>query len=77
VAINRSDPSFASDPPSVYALTCCCGKASRTPKFESWAYPLVNGEPLPNPPIWLADESNVPVELEASHEETYRRLRIG
>jgi hypothetical protein len=75
--INRPDPAFASNPPSVYAVTCRCRKAGRASKFESWAYPLAVGQPLPNLPIWLSDELNVWLELEASYEETCRVLRIA
>ena len=74
--IDRPDPAFASNPPSVYAITCRCRRIGRSPKFESWAYPLAVGQPLPNLPIWLADELNVPLELETSYEETCRVLRI-
>jgi hypothetical protein len=74
--IDRPDPAFASNPPSVYAVTCRCRKDGRASKFESWAYPLAVGQPLPNLPIWLSDELNVWLELEASYEETCRVLRI-
>jgi hypothetical protein len=74
--IDRPDPAFATDPPWVYAVTCRCRKAGPPPRFHSWAYPLTIGQPLPNLPIWLSDELNVPLELEASYEETCRVLRI-
>jgi hypothetical protein len=37
---------------------------------------LALGHPLPTLPLWLADDLPVPVELEASYEETCRVLRI-
>ena len=44
--------------------------------FESWAKPLALGQPLPTLPLWLADNLAVPLDLEASYEETCRALRI-
>jgi hypothetical protein len=61
----------------VYAVTCRCRKVGRTSKFESWAYPLVNGEPLANLPIWLSVELNVPLELEARYEESCQERSNG
>jgi hypothetical protein len=74
--LGRSDPAFTPDPPSIYAVTCRCRKIGRTPQLGTWAYPLVVGQPLPTLPIWLSDELYVPLELEASYEETCRVLRI-
>ena len=34
-------------------------------------------KPLPTLPLWLADNLAVPLELEASYEETCRILRIA
>lgn len=46
------------------------------PLLESWAHAFAVGQPLPTLPLWLADHLAVPVELEASYEETCRILRI-
>jgi Protein of unknown function (DUF4058) len=75
--IGRSDPAFAPLPPSVYAATCRGRKIGRRPRLETWAYPLVVGQPLPTLPLWLSEDLAVSVELEASYEETCRVLRIG
>jgi hypothetical protein len=75
--INRPDPAFAASPSAVYAVTCRYRKIDRAFRLESWAFPLAIGRPLPNLPIWLSDELNVSLELEASYEETCRVLRIG
>jgi hypothetical protein len=45
--------------------------------LESWLYTLAIGEPLPTLPLWLSDDLAVPLELEASCEETCRILRIA
>ena len=44
--------------------------------FRAWTYALTVGQPLPTLPLWLADNLAVPLELEASCEETCRILRI-
>jgi hypothetical protein len=75
--LDRPDPAFASNPPSVYAITCRYRRVGQTSRIESWAYPLSLGQPLPHLPIWLSDESNVSLELEASYEDTCRVLRIA
>lgn len=75
--IGQSDPAFAPAPPTTYAVTCRGRKVDDTPRFESWAYPLVVGQPLPTLPVWLSDDLAVSLELEASYEETCRVLRIA
>jgi hypothetical protein len=47
------------------------------PRFESWAYPLVVGQPLPTLPVWLTEERAVSLDLEASYEDACRALRIA
>jgi hypothetical protein len=42
----------------------------------TWAHALAVGQALPTLPLWLADNLAVPLELEASYEETCRILRI-
>jgi hypothetical protein len=73
---DRSDPAFAPNPPSIYAVTCRFRRIERSPKLETWAYPLAVGRPFPNLPVWLSDDLHVSLELEASYEETCRVLRI-
>jgi hypothetical protein len=45
-------------------------------KLQTWAHALAVGQPLPTLPLWLAESFAVPLELEASYEETCRILRI-
>jgi hypothetical protein len=71
-----ADPAFASAPPATYAVTCRGRKVADKPRFETWAYPLIVGQSLPMLPIWLTDDLAVPLDLEASYEETCRALRI-
>ncbi len=74
--IDRSDPAFAPSPPATYAVTCRGRKVSDKPRLETWAYPLLVGQPLPTLPIWLTEDLAVALDLEASYEETCRALRI-
>jgi hypothetical protein len=74
--IDRRDPAFAPNPTCVYAVTCRYQKTGQTFRLQSRAYPLAVAQPLLNLPIWLSNELNVTLELEASYEETCRVLRI-
>jgi hypothetical protein len=79
--IGRTDPTFSPKVPATYAVTCRGRKirhpGGTRPRFETWAYPLVVGEPLPTLPIWLAEDLAVSLNLEASYEAACRALRIG
>ncbi len=46
-------------------------------QLETWLRPLRIGQPLPTLPLWRADNLSVPLELEASYEETCKVLRIA
>jgi hypothetical protein len=72
----QTDPAFASAPPATYAVTCRGRKVRQRPRFETWAYPLVVGQPLPILPVWLEDDHAVSLDLEASYLETCRALRL-
>lgn len=74
--LDQTDPAFAANPPWTYAVTCRCRRIGGTTQLGTWAHSLVVGQPLPNLPIWLSDELNIPLELEASYEETCQGLRI-
>jgi hypothetical protein len=84
--LGQTDPSLGPQPPSLYAAACrgttttaARGSASSNGEawlLETWLYPLTLGQPLPTLPLWLADNLAVPLELEASYEETCRILRI-
>jgi hypothetical protein len=63
------------DPP-LYALALRTTKTDSGWQFDSWTEPLSLGQPLPTMPLWLASDLAVPVDLEASYEETFRVLRL-
>ncbi len=62
--------------PSLYAAACRGTKKDNAWLVETWAQPLVLGQGLPTLPLWLADDLAVPLDLEATYEETCRALRI-
>jgi hypothetical protein len=74
--IGETDPALAPEAPAVYAAACRGTKRDNTWLLETWTYPVAVGQPLPTLPLWLADNLAVPLELEASYEETCRILRI-
>ena len=45
-------------------------------RVEAWEHELAVGSPLPTLPLWLTDTLYVPLELEATYEDTCRGLRI-
>ena len=84
--IGRTDPSLAPEPPPIYAAACRWRRddspAATTPaarpawRLQAWAHPLAVGRSLPTLPLWLADDLAVPLELDATYEETCRALRL-
>ena len=74
--IGEADQSLGPKPPPLYAVTCRGTKTAETWLLQTWAKALTLGQPLPTLPLWLADNLAVPLELEASYEETCRVLRI-
>ena len=73
----EADPTFAPEPPPMYAATCRRRYTGQSWKLESWAHALAIGNPLPTLPLWLSSDLAVPLELEATYEETCRVLRIA
>ncbi len=74
--IGQTDPSLAPEPPPLYAAACRWRRADDSWRLETWAHTLAVGQPLPTLPVWLAANLAVPLELEASYEETCRILRM-
>jgi hypothetical protein len=74
--IGQTDPSLAPEAPPLYAAACRWGPGAESWPLQTWAHPLSIGQPLPTLPLWLPDNLAVPLELEASYEETCRILRI-
>jgi hypothetical protein len=72
----QKEASLADGPPPLYAVACRCARETDAWRLETWTHPLALGRPLPTLPLWLAENLAVPLELEASYEETCRILRI-
>jgi hypothetical protein len=75
--IGHADPSLAPVPSPLYDAVCRWRREHDTPQLETWAHAFAIGQPLPTLPLWLSDDLAVPLELEASYEETCRILRLG
>jgi hypothetical protein len=74
--IGQHDPSLGDEPPPTYAASLRFQKPARRTHLQTWPYPLVVGQPLPTLPLWLSADHSVPLDLEASYEDTCRMLRI-
>jgi hypothetical protein len=80
--LQQSDPALAPEPPGTYAVACRWTHPG-TPlgpagwRLEAWNHTLTIGQPLPALPLWLTDDFAVPLELEASYEDTCAVLRLA
>ncbi len=75
--LGQADPSLTPEPPPLYTAACRWTRRDDAWHFEAWAHALALGQPLPTLPLWLADNFAIPLELEASYEETCRILRVA
>jgi hypothetical protein len=75
--VGQQDPSLGTAPPSLYAVSCRWRGVGTGQLLEAWYRTLEPGQPLPTLPLWLTDTLAVPLELEASYEQTCRDLRIA
>lgn len=73
----QTDPSPAAATAGLSAVTCRQEKAKDDRRMETWAHRLEIGQPLPTLPLWLAENLAIPLDLEASYEETCQVLRIA
>lgn len=74
--IGEQDPSLGGEPPATYAVACRWVPHGASRWLETWSRPVAPGEKLPCLPVWLTDDLAIPVDLEASYEQTCRDLRI-
>jgi hypothetical protein len=73
--LGHADPSMGSEP--LYSTACRVMKPGDDWLLEAWSHTLSLGEALPTLPLWLADDLAVPLELEASYEESCDILGIA
>jgi hypothetical protein len=70
------DPALGDEPPPMYAATLRMRYEERRRLMDNWYHPLTVGQSLPTLSIWLKETWAISLDLEASHEETCRILRI-
>ncbi len=75
--MGHPDPALGDDPPSAYAAAVRFLRPSQRSVLQTWPHTLVLGQALPSLPLWLGPDLAVPLELEASYEDTCRVLRIA
>ncbi|WP_439624204.1 DUF4058 family protein [Gemmata sp.] len=75
-SLDLTDPTFGPDPPELYAVTCRQRTGRSKTYWDTWAYALELGRALPTLPLWLAEDYAVPLDLEATYEQTCRALGI-
>ncbi len=73
--LGAAPPATAGSP--IYAVACRGRSIRGRWRVESWEHELSVGSPLPTLPLWLTEELCVPLELEATYEDTCRGLRIA
>ncbi len=61
---------------AIYAATCRGRRSGPRWRLEAWEHELAVGVGLPTLPLWLSEDFMVPLDLEATYEETCRSLRI-
>lgn len=71
------DPALTDRPPPTYATACRWRPSHGSSRLETWYHPFATGEQLPCLPLWLAADLAIPLDLEASYEQTCRDLRIA
>jgi hypothetical protein len=74
--IGQSDPGLSPEPASLYAAACRLTKRANEWRLETWMQSLNPGRPLPTMPLWLADDLAIPLELEASYEQSCGVLNL-
>ena len=74
--IGQHDPALGTEPSAIYAASVRFQRPRPT-LLQTWPCPLHIGQPLPTLPLWLSADAALPLELEASYEDTCRVLRLG
>ncbi len=74
--VGQKDPHFEDNEDGIYAVSCRWIERNDKHILETWSHVLQIGQPLPTLPLWLAENFCVPLELEATYDETCRLLRV-
>jgi hypothetical protein len=75
--VGERDASLGGEPPCIYAVSCRWRQRESGRWLEAWNRPMIVGQPLPTLPLWLNENLAIPLDLEASYEQTCRDLRIA
>jgi len=70
------DASMGAPSHSLYAATLRPRKEKAGARIEAWTHQLNVGQVLPTIPLFISDEACLPLDLEATYEETCDTLRI-
>ncbi len=73
--LGAEPPAIASN--SIYAVCCRTRPGRRGVRVEAWEHTLTIGAALPTLPLFLNETLSVPLELDATYEDTCRGLRIA
>ena len=71
-----TDTVMSENDEGVYAACCRTRRLETKTVFDFWRKTLKLGRPLPTLPLWLTEKLSIPLDLEASYEDTCRLLRI-
>ena len=71
-----TDSEMSESDDGVYVACCRTRRTETKIVFDFWRKPLKLGRPLPTLPLWLREDFSIPLDLEASYEDTCRLLRI-
>jgi hypothetical protein len=74
--VGERDPSLIGEPPAIYAASCRWRPGAASHWLEAWNKPMNVGQALPVLPLWLSEDRAIPLDLEASYEQTCHDLRI-
>jgi hypothetical protein len=72
--IGAAPPAVAAS--RIYVVSCRGVTAHGRWRVEEWEHALAIAAPLPTLPLWLSPRLSVPLELEATYEDTCRGLRL-
>ena len=75
--VGARDETLGDDPPCIYGAACRWHPRGDRRWLEAWNRPLAQGQPLPVLPLYLSEKVTIPLDLEASYEQTCRDLRIS
>jgi hypothetical protein len=74
--LGHADPGAGTPPCSLYAVTLRPRIDRTQRRIEAWTHQLSVGQALPTIPIFISDTACLPLDLEATYEETCDTLRI-